>query len=66
MLFQQDGATCHTAREIIQLLLEIVPSHVLSRFGDQNFYLKFSMSISQQPQQSTKFSHVYTKNFMEK
>ena len=36
MWFQQDGATCHTAREIIQLLYELFPGRVISRFGDQN------------------------------
>lgn len=33
---QQDGATCHIAREIIQLLHETFPDRVLSHFGDQN------------------------------
>ncbi|XP_018359883.1 PREDICTED: uncharacterized protein LOC108759083 [Trachymyrmex cornetzi] len=37
MWFQQDGATCHTARETIQLLHETFPGRVLSRFGDQNW-----------------------------
>jgi hypothetical protein len=32
--FQQDGATCHTARETMQLLHETFPSRVISRFGD--------------------------------
>ena len=36
MWFQQDGATCHTANEIIQLLHETFSDRVLSRFGDQN------------------------------
>ncbi|EFN78794.1 hypothetical protein EAI_16705, partial [Harpegnathos saltator] len=35
MWFQQDGATCHTARETIQLLHESFPGRVISRFGDQ-------------------------------
>ena len=37
MWFQQDNTTCHTANETIQLLHETFPSHVLSRFGDQNW-----------------------------
>ncbi|CAK9827661.1 hypothetical protein ANTRET_LOCUS5336 [Anthophora retusa] len=37
MWFQQDGATCHTARETIQLLHESLPSRVISRFGDKNW-----------------------------
>lgn len=37
MWFQQDGATCHTARETLQLLHETFPGRVLSRFGDQNW-----------------------------
>ena len=37
MWFQQDGATCHTPREIIQLLHESFPGLVISRFGDQNW-----------------------------
>lgn len=37
MWFQQDGATCHTARETIQLLHESFPGRVISRFGDQNW-----------------------------
>lgn len=35
--FQQDSATCHTARETIQLLHESIPGHVISCFGDQNW-----------------------------
>lgn len=31
--FQQDGATCHTAREIAASF----PDRVISRFGDQNW-----------------------------
>ncbi|KAG6797063.1 hypothetical protein HZU73_07603 [Apis mellifera caucasica] len=34
MWFQQGNATCHTANETIQLLHEIFPGRVLSRFGD--------------------------------
>ena len=34
MWFQQGSATCHTANETIQLLHEIFPGRVLSRFGD--------------------------------
>lgn len=37
MWFQQDGATCHTTRETIQLLHESFPGRVISRFGDQNW-----------------------------
>ena len=37
MWFQQDGATCHTARETIQLLHQSFPGRVISRFGDQNW-----------------------------
>src|ERR1700761_3019106 len=37
MWFQQDGATCHTARETIQLLHETFPGRVLFRFGDKNW-----------------------------
>ncbi|XP_078032646.1 uncharacterized protein LOC144467630 [Augochlora pura] len=37
MWFQQDGTTCHTARETIQLLHESFPGRVISRFGDQNW-----------------------------
>ena len=36
MLFQEDGSTCHTAPETIQLLHEKFPGRVLSRFGDHN------------------------------
>ncbi|CAK9804715.1 hypothetical protein ANTQUA_LOCUS4205 [Anthophora quadrimaculata] len=36
MWFQQNGATCHTTRETIQLLHEPFPGRVISRFGDQN------------------------------
>ena len=37
MWFQQDGATCHTAGETIQLLHESSPGRVISRFGHQNW-----------------------------
>lgn len=37
MWFQQDGATCHTARETLALLREHFPGRVISRFGDENF-----------------------------
>ncbi|CAK9806866.1 hypothetical protein ANTPLA_LOCUS5061 [Anthophora plagiata] len=37
MWFQQDGTTCYTARETIQLLHESFPVRVISRFGDQNW-----------------------------
>ena len=35
--FQQDGATCHTARETITLLQSKFPGRVLSRNGDINW-----------------------------
>jgi hypothetical protein len=34
---QQDGATCHTARETTELLRENFPGRVISRNGDQNW-----------------------------
>ena len=37
MWFQQDGATCRTARETIELLREKFPSRIISRNGDQNW-----------------------------
>lgn len=37
MWFQQDGATCHTARETLTILREFAPGRVISRFGDQNW-----------------------------
>jgi len=37
MWFQQDGATCHTARETMQLLHTKFPGRVISRFGEQNW-----------------------------
>lgn len=37
MWFQQDGATCRTTRETIQLLRESFPSRVIFRFGEQNW-----------------------------
>ena len=36
MWFQEDGTTCHTADETIQLPQETFPGRVLSRFDDQN------------------------------
>ena len=36
MWFQQDGATCYTARETTELLREKFPGRVISRNGDQN------------------------------
>lgn len=36
MWFQQDGATCHTAREALQLLHVTFPGRALSRFGYKN------------------------------
>lgn len=35
--FQQDGATCHTSRETIELLHEKFPGRVISRNGDVNW-----------------------------
>lgn len=37
MWFQQDGATCHTARQTIHLLQEKFGHRILSRNGDQNW-----------------------------
>ena len=37
MWFQQDGVTCCTANETIQLLHKTFPSRILSRFSDQNW-----------------------------
>ena len=37
MWFQQDEATCHTARETLQLLHVKFPDRVISRFGDVNW-----------------------------
>ena len=37
MWFHQQDATCHTAREIIHLLLESFSGRVISRFGHQNW-----------------------------
>lgn len=34
MWFQQDGATCHTARETMNLLRTLFPGRLISRFGD--------------------------------
>ncbi|GFV55946.1 putative DD41D transposase [Trichonephila clavipes] len=35
--FQQDGATCHTARATIDLLKDTFGDHVISRFGPVNW-----------------------------
>ncbi|KAK9886045.1 hypothetical protein WA026_014830 [Henosepilachna vigintioctopunctata] len=35
--FQQDGATCHTLRETVALLLEPFGEHLISRFGTVNW-----------------------------
>jgi len=35
--FQQDGATCHNARETTELLRENFRGRVISRNGDQNW-----------------------------
>jgi hypothetical protein len=37
MWFQQDGATCHSARETAELLREKFPGRVISRNGNQNW-----------------------------
>ena len=37
MWFQQDDATCHTARQTTELLREKFPGRVISRSGDQEF-----------------------------
>ena len=37
MRSQQNGATCHTARETTELLRENFPGRVVSRSGDQNW-----------------------------
>ncbi|GFX94059.1 transposable element Tc3 transposase [Trichonephila clavipes] len=34
--FQQDGATCHTARSTIDLLKDTFDDHLISRFGPVN------------------------------
>ncbi|GFX29870.1 transposable element Tc3 transposase [Trichonephila clavipes] len=36
-LFQQDGATCHTARATIDLLKDTFDDHLISRFGPVNW-----------------------------
>ncbi|GFT05681.1 putative DD41D transposase [Trichonephila clavipes] len=35
--FQQDGATCHTARATIDLLKDTSSDHLISRFGPVNW-----------------------------
>ncbi|GFW72779.1 putative DD41D transposase [Trichonephila clavipes] len=35
--FQQDGATCHTARATIDLLKDTLGDHLISRFGPVNW-----------------------------
>lgn len=35
--FQEDGATCHTARSILALLQQKLPGRVISRFADVNW-----------------------------
>ncbi|GFV37018.1 putative transposable element [Trichonephila clavipes] len=37
LLFQQDGATCHTARATIDLLKDTFGDHLISRFGPVNW-----------------------------
>jgi len=34
MLFQQDGATAHTARASMTVVRQMFPQHVVTRFGD--------------------------------
>jgi hypothetical protein len=34
MLFQQDGATAHTARTSMTVIRQMFPQHVVSLFGD--------------------------------
>jgi len=34
MWFQQDGATAHTARVLMEFVRRMFPQHVISRFGD--------------------------------
>ncbi|GFX09338.1 putative LOC100569746 [Trichonephila clavipes] len=38
--FQQDGATCHTARATIDLLKDTFGDHLISRFGPVNWPLR--------------------------
>ncbi|GFU92796.1 uncharacterized protein TNCV_785901 [Trichonephila clavipes] len=38
--FQQDGATCHTARATIDLLKDTFGDHLISRFGPGNWPLR--------------------------
>ncbi|GFY07170.1 DUF4817 domain-containing protein [Trichonephila clavipes] len=38
--FQQDGATCHTARATIDLLKDTLGDHLISRFGPVNWLLR--------------------------
>ncbi|GFT80404.1 putative DD41D transposase [Trichonephila clavipes] len=40
LLFQQDGATCHTARATIDLLKDTFGDHLISRFGPVNWPLR--------------------------
>ena len=37
MWLEQDGATCHTARESMALLHETFPGREISRLGDRNW-----------------------------
>ncbi|GFS90283.1 uncharacterized protein TNCV_508921 [Trichonephila clavipes] len=41
ILFQQDGATCHTARAIIDLLKDTFGDGLISRFGPVNWPSRF-------------------------
>ena len=34
IFFQQDRATAHTAKKLLEMLREIFPHRLLSRFGD--------------------------------
>lgn len=47
--FKRNGATYHTAREIIRLLHESIPGRVASRVGDHNW---FSRSCHPRPSDS--------------
>ena len=40
--FRRDDATCHAANETIRLPHETFPARVLSRFGDQNWIVRFN------------------------
>lgn len=54
--FQQDGATCHTAREIAASF----PDRVISRFGDQNWPAR-SYDLTPLDTPRRKLSRIYAK-----